>query len=143
MVLCIQLRAIQIQIEISIFCGQLHHFDALDQFFAGAAKFDQIRYGANLQPMFFGEFDELGQTRHGTIVTHDLTNDSDRTTGRQLDQVHCRFGMASALQNAAGAGPQRKHVARLNQVVGHSGRFRHNANGFRAIGRADTGGNPF
>ncbi|MCY1240970.1 hypothetical protein D9M69_396780 [compost metagenome] len=77
---------------------------------------DQVGNGADLQVVFPGEFDQVGQARHGAVVLHDL---ADHGGGRQAGQgaeVATGLGMAGADQHAAGLGRQREDVAGLDQV---------------------------
>ena len=59
---------------------------------------------------------------------------------RESCQIHRRFGMAGALQHAAGPRAQRKDVPGLNQIFRHRRRLRHDADCLGAIGGADAGG---
>ena len=50
-VLAVQFRAIEVQIEIAVIGGHLHHFDLLDKFFAGAAVLALVLWnGASRAP---------------------------------------------------------------------------------------------
>ena len=140
--LSVQLRAVEIQIEIAVFSRHLHHLHSLDQFFPGATVFDQRLNGADLQAVLVREIDQFGQPRHRAVIAHDLADHADGPAAAQFHQVHRRFRVAGALQHAAGLGAQGKDMPRLHQVFRHRGRVRHDLNGARPIRGADAGGNP-
>ncbi|MCY1527963.1 hypothetical protein D9M68_630490 [compost metagenome] len=106
--------------------GRLHGplADALDDGFVFASVLDQVGDGADLQAVLAGEFDQVGQARHGAVGLQDL---ADHRGGRQPGhggQVAAGLGVARAHQHAAGNGPDREDVARLDQV-GRFGVARH------------------
>ena len=140
--LSVQLRAVEIQIEIAVFSRHLHHLHSLDQFFPGATVFDQGLNGADLQAVLVCEIDQFGQPRHRAVIAHDLADHADGPAAAQFHQVHRRFRVAGALQHAARLGAQGKDMPRLHHIFRHRGRVRHDLNGARPIRGADAGGNP-
>jgi hypothetical protein len=64
MVLLIQSRAIEIQIKFAILGWHFHDLEALDEFLARAAIFDEVRHRADFEAMAFGEFQQIWQTGH-------------------------------------------------------------------------------
>jgi hypothetical protein len=108
------------------------------QFFPGPPKFDQVGYGADLQPVLVGEFYQGRQPRHGAVVVHDFADDANWPRPGQGNEIDGRLGMARALQYAAGFGAQREHVTGLHQVVRHRCGRGHDANGSGTVGRADA-----
>ena len=91
--------------------------------------------------MLSGEFAQLRQPRHRAVVVHDFAQHADGPQAGELRQVHRRLGVAGALQHAAGPCPQRKHMAGLDQIVGHHGRRGHDLDRPGAVGGADARGN--
>jgi len=87
MMLSINLRAIQMQIEIAVIRGHLHDFHLLDEFFLRAAMLDEIGDGANFKAMFFCEAQQLRQARHGAVVAHDFANDGYRAAAGEADRA--------------------------------------------------------
>ena len=128
------------QIEIAVVGRQFDGLDALDQFLPRAPVFDQVGDGADFQAMFFGELQQLRQARHRAVVVHDFAEDADGPAAGERGQVHRRLGVAGALEHAARTRAQRKHVARLHQVVRHRLRFGQDFDGARPVRRADAGG---
>src|SRR5262249_23930804 len=136
-----ELGTVQVEVKVAKFGWQIDHFDVLDQFLAGAPELDEVGDGADLEPMFAGEPDQLGQARHGAVVAHDFANDSDGPLPGELDQVDGRFGVAGPLEDAARARAQRENVAGLHEVFRNGRRLGHNADGFCTVRRTDTCGN--
>ena len=58
----------------------------------------------------------------------------------QPRQIHRGFGLARPHQHAAFSRPQRKDVAGANQIARSAGRIDGHADGVRAVGRGDAGG---
>ncbi len=89
---------------------------------------------------FLANFNSCGRR---AIVPSSFMISQSTPMGRHsasVHQVHRRLGVAGALQHAAGPRAQRKHMAGLDQVLGHGGRRRHDLDGFGAVGGADAGG---
>ena len=81
---------------------------------------------------------QFRQARHRAVVVHDFADHADGALAGQVHQVHGGFGMAGALQDAAGPRAQRKHVAGLDQVLRHRRRRGHDVNRPRAVAGADA-----
>ena len=65
----------------------------------------------------FGEPYQLRQAGHRAVIAHDFADDAHGPAAGQLDQIHRRFGVAGALQDAARLGAQREDMAGLDQIV--------------------------
>src|SRR6266702_730778 len=101
---------------------------------------DQVGYGANLEAMLAGKFEQLRQPRHRAVIAHDFADDADGPAACELDQVHRGLGVAGALQHAAWPRSQREYVAWLHQILWHGGGVGQDLDGFGPVGGADTGG---
>ena len=89
---------------------------------------------------FLANFSNCGRR---AIVPSSFMISQRMPTGRQAGergQVHRRLGVAGALEHAARTRAQRKHVARLHEVVRHRRRFGQDFDGARPVRRADAGG---
>ena len=64
-----------------------------------------------------GKTDQVFEPGHGSVIIHDLTDDSRRIQARHANEIHAGFGMTRSDQNAAGLGPQRKDMAWLNEIL--------------------------
>ena len=69
---------------------------------------------------------EVGHAGHRPVVVHDLADDAGRVEPGEPREVDRRLGLPGALQDAAGARPEREDMAGLDEVVGAlaSGRSR-------------------
>ena len=128
------------QIEVAVISRHLHDFDLLDQFFLRAPMLDEVGDGANFQAMFLGEPHQLRQSRHGAVVAHDFANDGDGPAAGEPHQIHRRLRVTRALQHAARARAQGKHMAGLHQIIRDRSRVGHDADGLGAVRGADAGG---
>ncbi len=66
--------------------------------------------------MLLGELLQIGTTRHGAVVVHDLADHPGRLQTRQARQIHGRLGLPHSLQDAARLGAKRKDVPGSGQV---------------------------
>ena len=107
---------------------------ALDDRLGAPAIGDQVRDGADLQPMELGEGHQIGQPRHAAIIVHDLADRAGRVQPGQSGDVDGRLGMAGADQHAAVAGLQRKDMARGRQIVAAAIRVDRHRDGAGPVG---------
>ena len=94
---------------------------------------------AILSLMTLGEGDEVGQTRHGAVVVHDLADHAGGREAGEPGDVHGGLGVAGAHQHAAIARHQREHMARRDDVAGVLGRVDGDGDGAGAVMRRDAG----
>src|SRR4029453_17886158 len=73
MMLAVEFRAIQMQIEITIVGGTFDDLLGLYKFLANATVGDQTLNCANAQAVFLAEFHQLRQPPHGAAVGQDFT----------------------------------------------------------------------
>ena len=139
-VLAVDRGAIEVQVELAIISRHVDDLLAGDKLFAFTAKLDELLDGTDLEFVFFREATQLRQAGHRAVVVHDLANDPHRPAAGESGEIHCRLGVAGALQHTPAAGAQREHVPRLHQVVGQRGGFGQGLDGRGAVGGADAGG---
>ena len=96
--------------------------DALDEVLVLPPVLDQVGDGDHLQPVALAVADQVGDARHRAVLVHDLADDAGGREPGEARQVDGRLGLPRALEDAAGAGPQREDVPRLDEVVGGRGR---------------------
>ncbi len=65
---------------------------------------NQFRDGADFQAVFLGKRNQVRQTRHGSVVVHDLADHAGGVQACEAGNVGRGLGMACAYQHAAGAG---------------------------------------
>jgi hypothetical protein len=140
MVLLVHGGAVEEEVERAVIGGQFDALLELDELFAAAAMLDEIEDGAELELVLFLEFEEIGQARHGAVVLDDLAEDAGGIEACKTCEVDRGFGVAAALENAAGFGAKRKNVAGLDKVAGLRFGVGEEADGFRAVLGADAGG---
>ena len=119
------------------------HADPFDQRLVCAAVADQIGDGADFQAMRATEFNEVRQSCHRAVIVHDLADDRCRLEARKRRHIATRLGVAGSYQYAPLLGPQRKHMAGLNQVGGTCLARNGRLNGARPVGRRNAGAHPF
>ena len=103
---------------------------------------DEVADGADLQAVFLGEFNEVGQTRHRAVFVEDLADDGGRFEPGQLRQIAAGLGVPGADEYAAFSRHEGEDVPRLDDVfrLGMAGHRR--AHGLRPVVRRDAGGHP-
>jgi hypothetical protein len=103
------------------------------------APVDQIRNCDQEQVVLVTELDQLGQTRHGAIVVHDLTDGAGGFETGQTGQVDGGFSVAGALDDAALAGDQGEDMAWFDEVVAGRGGVAEQLDGGGAFMGGDAG----
>ena len=93
-----------------------------------------------LRPCSAANSQQVGQARHRAVVVHDLAQHRGRREAGEPREVAAGLGVAGAHQHAAGLRDQRKHVARLHDVLGRALRRGGDLDGQRAVVRRDAGG---
>ena len=66
---------------------------------------------------------QIGRTRHGAVIVDDFANYPGRVDSGENRKIDSRFGLASTLQDAAGAGAKRKDVSGAPEVLRLAARF--------------------
>jgi hypothetical protein len=89
------------------------------------------------------EFLQVVEPRHRTVLVEDLADDAAGVQAREGGEVDRGFGMAGALEHAAGAGEQREDVAGLHERFRLGLRVGEDRDGLRAVVGGDAGGDPF
>ena len=93
--------------------------------------------------MLAAEGHQVGDPGHGAVVFHDFADDAAGVQACQTRQVHAGLGLARAGQDAPGAGPEGKHMAGLDEVLGPGFRGDEGLNGAGTILGADARGGAF
>ena len=91
-------------------------------------------------PWRLAELGQLRHARHGAVVVHDFADHAALAQTGEPRQIDRRFGLPGADQHAAFARPQGKDMAGTSQIAGLAGRIDGDADGVRAVGRGDAGG---
>ena len=87
-----------------------------------------------------GKLLEVRQPGHVAVRPHDFADYPCRRQTGQAREVHGSFGMAGALQHAAGARRKREDMAGAGKVARHSLFIQQHLDGVRPIIGADAGG---
>ena len=101
---------------------------------------DDVAHGGDLEAVLFGEDLELGHAGHGAVFVHDFADDAGGLEAGELGKIDAAFGLARALEHAAGAGAQRKDVAWGHEVFGTGAVGHGRTDGMGAVGCGDAGG---
>ena len=96
MMLAIELRAVEVQIEIAIIGRHFYDLFQFYQFFADAAVCDQALDGANAEAMLLAELHQLRQSSHRAIVVQNLAKHSSRLQRSHACKVDRRLGVSGA-----------------------------------------------
>ena len=128
--------------ELAVLGRQPHRAHALDELLGPAAVLDEVGDGDELQAVSLAVADEIGDARHRPVVVHDLADDAAGLEAGEPGEIDGRFGLAGALEDAAGAGAERLDMAALDEVV-RAGRLVDSAEDrVRAVGSRDAGRDP-
>src|SRR5438105_12313658 len=117
MMCAVELRPIKMQIEFTIVVRQPHNLLALNELFSTPPMSNQVLDCADSESVFFTDLHQLGQTRHRPVIVQNFAKDAGGFEAGHGGEVNCRFGVTCPPEDAAILGPQRKDMARLNQIV--------------------------
>src|SRR6266478_2654672 len=115
--LAIEVRAIQVQIEIAVVSRHFHDLLQLYQLFANPAISDQTLDRTNMQAMFFVELHQFRQTCNRAIVVQNFAKHPRWLQTRHSCQVDSGLGVSCASQDAAVLCAQRKYMPGLAEVL--------------------------
>ena len=132
-------RAIHVQVEVAPVGRHLDDLLAFDEPLARAPVGDEGFDRAELQLVFAAEFQQLGQPRHGAVGVEDFAEHARRGKPGEPREIDAGLGVSGAPQDAPGFCAQWKDVAGLDEVVRRGFGVGENADGFRAVVRADAG----
>ena len=114
--------------------------DLFHQVLGGGAVLDEVADGADLEGVFLGELDEVGQARHGAVVLQDLADHRGRLQARELGEVAASLGVAGADQHAALLRGEREDVAGGDDVFRLGMTSDGSLHGTRPVVGRDAGG---
>jgi len=141
-VLSVDAGLVEVQFEVAVVGGHFDDLDLVDLLLALPAMFDEFLDGADLELAPLRDFQEFRQAGHGAVFAHYLADDADGTTTCHTSEIDRGLGVAGALQDAPGFGPQRENVPGLHEVVTHRGGISHDLERSGAIGGADSRRDP-
>ena len=81
-----------------------------------ASILHQFRDAYDLEIMPGAEADQIGYTRHRTVIVQDFADRARRIQPSETSEIDRRFRMASPFQYAIPAGTEREDVARPCQI---------------------------
>ena len=90
--------------------------DALDQPLVLRAIVDEVGDRADFQAMLLGERDQVGQSRHRTVVAQDLADHRRRREPGQRGEIAASLGVTGAHEHAAFLRHDRKNMTGLDDV---------------------------
>ena len=99
---------------------------------------DELRDRDERDAVLLRELLELRTARRRSVLVEDLANHSRRQASGQPREIDRGFGVSDALEHAAVARAQRKHVAAVAEIARNRRRIDGDANRRRAILRADA-----
>ena len=79
---------------------------------------DEIGDGDDLEPVLFREDLQVGHSRHGAVILHDLADDAAGLEPSQPREIHGALRLAGAHQDTALAGEDGEYVPRAHDVSG-------------------------
>src|SRR6266850_2037759 len=126
--------------EIAKARGQDGFRDAANVAFMLHAVADQVRNREHFQIVFLAKFNELRHAGHGAVFIHDFADDAGGAHAGNAGEVHARFGLASADEDAAFARTQRKYVAGTRKILRPGLGIDSGEDGDGPVGGADAGG---
>src|SRR6266478_3794262 len=126
--------------EIAKARGQDGFRDAANVAFMLHAVADEVRHREHFQIVFLAKLNELWHAGHGAIFIHDFADDAGGAHAGDAGEVHARFGLAGADEDAALAGAQREDVARTSEILRLGLGINGGEDGDGAVGGADAGG---
>ena len=140
MMLAVEFRTVQMQIEITVVGRHFNDLLRLYEFFAYAPMRDQTLDRTNAQAMLFAEFHQLRQPRHGTVVVQNFAEHSRRLESGHSCQIDGGLGVPGASQDTSVLRAQWKDMPGLVEIVGRRFRIRDCQDSSGPIVSADTRG---
>ena len=110
---------------------------ALDELLGAPPVLDQVGDRDQLDVVALAELDQVGHARHRPVLVHHLADDSGGDQPGEPGEVDGRLGLAGSLEHAAGAGAERKDVARVDEIVRAPVRIDRGLDRPRAVGGRD------
>ena len=110
--------AVEVEVELAEVGGHFDDLFADDEALAAAAVGDEGRDAAHAEFVLFGKGGELRQPGHGAVGVHDFADDGGGLEPSHTGEVHAGLGVSGAAEDAALFGPEREHVAGLDEVGG-------------------------
>src|SRR6267143_3338329 len=142
MLVVVHVAGVSNHAEIAKARGQDGFRDAADVAFMLHAVADKVRNREHLQIVFLAKFKELRHAGHRAVFIHDFADDAGGAHPGDAGEVHARFGLAGADEDAALAGAQRKDVAWPGQVLRRGLGIDGGEDGDGAVRGADSRGDP-
>ena len=93
--------------------------DAVDQSLMLEPVSDELCDCDERKTMFCGKALEIRAPRHGAVGVEDLADDSRGIETGEPREIDARFGLADALQHAAGTRAEREDVTGAPQIARH------------------------
>ncbi len=140
MVHAIDQRAVKVEVEIPEVRGHENSLLAFDQSLALAAMCDQVLDRTHFKSVLAFEFDQIRQTGHGSVLLHDLADDSGGIESGKLGEIDSRLGMPSAAEHPPVLGLEREDMAGLDEIAGERVGVGKNAYRRGAVFHADASG---
>ena len=101
---------------------------------------DDVGHGDHLQIVLPAVADQIGNPGHGAVGVHDLADHTGGLKAGQARQVNGGLGLAGALEYAERPGPEREHVAGLDEVTGTRIGVDRHLDRVCSVGGGDAGG---
>ena len=98
-----QRLAIADRVEFTIWRGQAHLCDALDQLLRATAILDHVGNGDDLDAVLGTKFGQIGNASHRAVGVHDLADHTSGSAAGELCNIHGGFGLPRALEHATWA----------------------------------------
>lgn len=118
MVHAINQRAVKVEVEIPEVSGHENSLLALDQSLALAAMCDEVLDRTHFKSVLAFEFDQIWQAGHGTVLFHDLADDSGGIESGKPREIDSRLGMPSAAEHPPVLGLEGEDMAGLDEIAG-------------------------
>lgn len=113
-VLAIDERAVEVEVEFAKIGGQLNDFLADDEALLAATVVNEVADRADAEVVFLCEGLQGGEAGHGAVAIHDLADDTGGLESGEASEVDGGLGMAGALEDTAGFGLKWEYVAGLD-----------------------------
>src|ERR1044071_2273311 len=96
--------------------GKFCSHKMVDKFLMPPSVRDQILNGDKSQAVVAGHFFERGQSGHGAIGVHNLTDNGRRGESGETSEINAGLGVSGANQDSSVTRPQRKYMTRLREI---------------------------